>query len=142
PTSGRRDVLNRPQSESGFQKEERRRLREQYPALFGYLARVGAERTRNFKSHAVQQMDEDSRYWRDRVRIKIENDGTVKVSVHHKRGEEEIDPAELEPTEEEQEAIKAEVAKTPFPESIEAGKDDLPPDLVGVDAEEYLRYLD
>jgi hypothetical protein len=135
-------VLNRPQSESEFQKEERRRLREHYPALVDYLDRVDAKRTRNFKSHAVQEMDEDSRYWRDRVRIKIENDGSVKVSVHHKRGEEEIDPAEFEPTAEEQEAIKAEVAKTPFPTSIGAGKDDLPPVLVGVDAEEFFRYLD
>jgi hypothetical protein len=112
-----------------------------YPALVAYLARIEAERTRNFRSHAVQEMDEDSRYWRDRARIKVEKDGTVNVSVHHKRGDEEIDAEQFAPTPEEQEAIKAEVAANPFPKSVEAAKDDLPPDLVGVDPEEYLRYL-
>jgi hypothetical protein len=128
-------VLNRPQSESEFREEERRRLRERYPALVAYLDRVGANVPLNFGSHVVREKDPDSSYSRDRVRIKIERDGGIEVEPGYML-KDEVDPAEFAPTDAEREAIKKEIAAKPFPRSIPGSPDDSILDLVGVDPSE------
>jgi hypothetical protein len=128
-------VLNRPQSNSTFWEEERRRLRERYPSLFNYLDRIGAKVTLNFRSHVIREKDEGSRYYHDRVRIKVENSGEIEVEPGY-LFKDEIDPADFKPSEEEQEKIKAEVAAKPFPRSIPGCLDDPILDLVGVDPSE------
>jgi hypothetical protein len=129
--------LNRPNSEAEFQKQERQRLREQYPTLVAYLDRIEAKTTLNFRSHVVREKDEDNRYWRDRVQIKIERDGEVKVEPAYLL-KDEVELDEFEPTEEEREAIRAEVAAKPFPTAIPFSSDDLAQNsyLVGVDPSE------
>jgi hypothetical protein len=135
-------VLNK-KSESEFQKEERQRLRDMCPALVAYLNRVGANATLNFGSHVVREKDEDDRYWRDRVRIKIDKNGEVRVEPDYML-KDEVDPAEFEPTDEEREAIKNEVAAKPFPTPVPFSSDDLAraTDLVGVDRSELYPYRD
>jgi hypothetical protein len=113
-------------------------LSTKWPAVFAYVNRVGAM-SRNFRNHVVREMDEDSKYWRDLVRIKIGKDGGIEVQVTPK-DREEIDPAPYQPTDQEREQIKSEVKGSPFPESLPASKDDLPDDLIGVDPKEYFPY--
>jgi hypothetical protein len=119
------------------QAQELNSLLANWPALAAYIIRVGAI-TRNFRSHAIQEMDEDSGYWRDLARIKVESDGSVVVRPGFGRAE-SIDAEQFEPTAAEQEQIKAEAAKG-FPKSIKAS--DLPPDLNGVDPKEYFVFRD
>jgi hypothetical protein len=130
---------------SSSQSEERRAhdrklILNNWPTLNSYLQRVGADkllRLRNFKSHAIQEMDEDSRYWRDLVRIKVEDDGTIRVAAF---GQEESNEEQFEPTAEEQEKIKEEVAANRFPKSIASDLDPMPAELIGVDPKEYFVY--
>jgi hypothetical protein len=132
-------VLNKPQSES--QEEERRRLREKYPTLAGYLDEIGAV-TLNFGSHVVRDRDEDSRYWHDRVRIKVAKDGDVTVEPGYQLRD-EVDPEEFEPSAEKREAIKKEVEAAPFPTPVPFSTDDLersPPALVGADSSDLYLY--
>src|SRR5262249_23069438 len=117
------------------QARELNLLLANWPALAAYITRIGAV-TRNFKSHALQVMDEDSGYWRDRVRIKVESDGHIDVTVIPRREDpEEIDPTQFEPTASEQEGIKAEAAKG-YPHSVKVSRDtDRPAELIGVNQE-------
>jgi Family of unknown function (DUF5906) len=129
---------------SSSQREERRAhdvnlILNNWPGLAGYLRRVGAK-VRNFRSHIIQEMDEDSHYWRDRVRIKVESDGAVNVHVYPKSPDDPIDQSQYEPTEEEEAAIKKESKS--FPRSIAGDPKDLPAELIGVDPEEYFVFRD
>ena len=49
--------------------QELKLLLENYPTLFNYINRIGAT-MRNFRNFSIQEMDDDSGYWRDQVRIK------------------------------------------------------------------------
>lgn len=107
-----------------------------WPTLATYLSRVGAT-LKNFRSHVIQETDADGRYKFDVARITVEKDGTVAVKPGPERS---IDLEQFAPTEEEQAQIKVEVTKTAFPFSIAAS--DLPPQLIGVDPDEYYPYRD
>jgi hypothetical protein len=128
------------QSRSYEQQDELNAFAANWPALYAYLARVGCNKMQNFRSHAIQEIDEDSRYWRDLVRVKIERDGAVGVKAYPRSASDEIDPSQFEPTPEEAEAIKAEVAAKPFPKSIPGDDQQLPPQLIGVDPSEYFVF--
>jgi hypothetical protein len=79
-----------------------------FPALKAYIDRIGAEQL-NFRRFMVKEYH-GSRYYIEKVLIKI--DDNMEIVCRNK---------EYAPSEEEAEAIKAELIKTEFPKSIPAG---------------------
>ena len=134
-------MLNRPNSEAEFQKQERQRLRSEYPKLSDYLDRVGANVTLNFGSHVVREKDEYSGYSHDQVRIKVDKSGEIKVEPGYMLRD-EIDLGAFEPDEKERKEIAAEVAAKPFPTAILFSKDDIERNMVGIDPDELYLYHD
>jgi hypothetical protein len=131
-------VLNRPNSEAEFQKEERARLRSEYPKLSDYLDRVGANVTLNFGSHVVRDKD-DNDYWHDQVRIKVDKNGEINVEPGYMLRD-EIDLAAFEPDENERAEIAAEVTTKPFPRAIPFCEDDIARNMTGIDPDELYPY--
>lgn len=102
------------------------------PAIRHYIDRIGA-RAKSFR-HYVVEVPDGSAYMgghRKIADIYVADDGVVSC-----------DKPEYLPTADEQEAIKAEVARRPFPHSIHARKGSLPDRLKGVDPRDYFVFCD
>lgn len=103
-----------------------------HPVLRSYLSRIGAME-KNFRNHVIEEEDLSAYMGGRRVvaEIEIKPDGTVTC-----------DDDRYAPTADEQKAIKVEISAAPFPKSINARKDQLPPQLVGVDPRHYFVFRD
>jgi Family of unknown function (DUF5906) len=102
-----------------------------HPVLRAYLSHIGAAE-KNFRKHVIEAEDSSAYIGGRRLvaEIKIEPDGTIKCDEQYA------------PTADEQKAIKAEIAATPFPNSINARKGSLPPQLAGIDPNHYCVFID